>query len=367
MSMIRYILLIASLFLFHAEVAGDEVASQASDPQALIVGITVEPPFVIDNVGRFDGICIDLWKMVAKSLGWEWRYEQYTLSELLEKVKAGEVDVALGAITRTSEREQDMDFSASYISTGVSMVTLKEPVRNVFDVLSHLGDSAFLQLTGSLLVICIVFGLLIWWVERRQNTDHFGGQATHGFGSGIWWSMVTMSTVGYGDKAPRTVSGRVLALVWIFLSIILLSAFTGTVASSMTMGRLGPRVSNVQDLRGMEVGSLKGSDATAWLRQNNIHSVEYERLKEGLDSVLKRSIDVFVGERSALGWLVANEDSNMGLIIQGNLHPERLSFAFPSGSKNLEQFNVELLRVLESRTWRYVLAEYGEQELLIER
>jgi len=365
--MLHFILVIASLFMFPDDTQAKAVDAKAQTDQVLSVGIAVEPPFVIDNNGRFTGVSIELWEMVARGMGWKWKYETSSLSELLEKVKNGKVDVALGAITRTSAREKEMDFSASYLDTGVTMVTLKEPVRNVFDILSHLGDSAFLQLTGSLVVICILFGMLIWWAERRRNADHFGGHATHGFGSGIWWSMVTMSTVGYGDKAPRTAAGRVLGLIWIFLSIILLSAFTGTVASSMTMGRMGPRVSNIQNLRGLDVGSLDGSEATTWMNENNISTTLYTSLQDGMNAVLDGSIKVFVGDRSAISWLVSKYDSNAGLIIEGNFHPERLCYAFPSGSQRIEPFNIELLSILESRSWRYLLAQYGEQELLIEK
>jgi voltage-gated potassium channel len=49
---------------------------------------------------------------------------------------------------------------------------------------------------------------------------------------GIWWSVVTVTTVGYGDVYPRTVDGRIIAMIVMFVGIGFLSVLTATIASS---------------------------------------------------------------------------------------------------------------------------------------
>jgi len=48
---------------------------------------------------------------------------------------------------------------------------------------------------------------------------------------GIWWSVVTVTTVGYGDLYPRTVAGRLIGIVVMLIGIGFLSVLTATVAS----------------------------------------------------------------------------------------------------------------------------------------
>ena len=48
---------------------------------------------------------------------------------------------------------------------------------------------------------------------------------------GIWWAVVTVTTVGYGDLTPKTVGGRVVGIVLMFVGISFLSLLTAAIAS----------------------------------------------------------------------------------------------------------------------------------------
>ena len=51
-------------------------------------------------------------------------------------------------------------------------------------------------------------------------------------GTGMWWAIVTVTTVGYGDFAPHTAAGRIVGACLMLVGIGLLSLLTATVASS---------------------------------------------------------------------------------------------------------------------------------------
>jgi polar amino acid transport system substrate-binding protein len=54
--------------------------------------------------------------------------------------------------------------------------------------------------------------MLTWLFECKHNPQQFGEDATRGSWANLWWAAVTMTTVGYGDKALATVGGRIIAL-----------------------------------------------------------------------------------------------------------------------------------------------------------
>ena len=76
--------------------------------------------------------------------------------------------------------------------------------------------------------ICIIFlsaaGVLYY--EKFRNDSNI-----YSLWDGIWWAVVTMSTVGYGDKYPVSPGGRLVGLILIFSGVGLMSLFTATIAS----------------------------------------------------------------------------------------------------------------------------------------
>lgn len=57
------------------------------------------------------------------------------------------------------------------------------------------------------------------------------GSTIHSFGDGLWWAMVTVTTVGYGDKVPVTGVGRLVAVALMLTGIGLVGFLTASVTS----------------------------------------------------------------------------------------------------------------------------------------
>jgi voltage-gated potassium channel len=78
----------------------------------------------------------------------------------------------------------------------------------------------------SLPLIVYTASLSVLEAERTSSVAHI-----QSFGDALWWSMVTVTTVGYGDIFPVTAEGRFVGTFLIFTGIGLFSTLTALIAS----------------------------------------------------------------------------------------------------------------------------------------
>lgn len=86
-------------------------------------------------------------------------------------------------------------------------------------------------------IICILLGAAAGFAHYEADTQ---GEPV-GYFQGLWWAMVTLTTVGYGDFAPKTLPGRVLGMVVMGSGIGLVSTLSGAMASWLMERRLKKR------------------------------------------------------------------------------------------------------------------------------
>jgi voltage-gated potassium channel len=112
---------------------------------------------------------------------------------------------------------------------------------------------------------------------------HAPGSNIHTFGESLWWSLVTVTTVGYGDYVPVTLQGRVTAIFIMAIGILTLAVVTAQVSSSFVdqaarrrledsvaspatteimLAALDQRLARIEELLTANAGSTKnGEDA----------------------------------------------------------------------------------------------------------
>lgn len=75
------------------------------------------------------------------------------------------------------------------------------------------------------IIVSLVASVIMLFVEGSKNTNYGS------FFDTFWWSIVTMSTTGYGDIVPHSTGGRVIALLTILAGVLTTALLTGTIAS----------------------------------------------------------------------------------------------------------------------------------------
>jgi len=98
-----------------------------------------------------------------------------------------------------------------------------------------LNRHPLLRVFGLILLIAIIGGLGVLILEGRASESDIKIKSVT---EAIWWAIVTMTTVGYGDYAPRGDLSRLLAVIIMLTGISLMAVLSGTVASRLVAKRL---------------------------------------------------------------------------------------------------------------------------------
>ena len=103
----------------------------------------------------------------------------------------------------------------------------------------------------AVLTLVVINGAVMHLVEGEQSE----------FGSiprGVYWAIVTLTTVGFGDITPRTPLSPLLASIVMLIGYSIIAVPTGIVTAAMTRGPLGPASARVRptcDLAGHDAGA----------------------------------------------------------------------------------------------------------------
>ncbi len=339
--MSRFILFLLSLLLL--------ASAGFSSSDTLHVGLRLTPPFAtLDDAGRPEGLAAGLFEEISLGLNRPWTWEAVELQELLDGIQEQRFDIGVGGLTITAEREEEMDFSHRFHSGGLGVAVHQQ--SDGLGPLRSLLSGPLLRVLGVLVIVLLLVGLLIWLLERRSNPDDFGGGALKGIGAGFWFSAVTMTTVGYGDKAPKSLGGRILTLFWMFAGLILASSFTAAITTALTVGRLESGISSLKDLRGQPVATLKESTAVDAVRDYGLAAVSFATIDECLDALQREEVRAVIYDSAILRYILLGGYPELRL-LPDEFYVRHYGFLLPQDSPLREPLNRELLRVLEEERW----------------
>ncbi len=215
------ITLLFLLTLISIDIEANEKPYTSQQKDTIIVGYNINPPFTFVENDKLKGISYRLWSEIIKNENnTVFQYVNTPLDSLLAGLKNGTIDVGISPLTITSGRSKYIDFSVPYyIAYSSGMVNYTSNFKRVLEITSTIFSLKFLKIIASLFLILTLFGFLVWIFERKKNKEQFG-DGVYGLLHGIWWSAVTLTTVGYGDKAPITLGGRAISLIWMFSALI---------------------------------------------------------------------------------------------------------------------------------------------------
>lgn len=332
----------------------------------LIVAYTPAAPFIIEEDDRLEGINIWLWEQIANDLNLVYELKPMDFSDMLQAVKEGTVDVSINPLTITSDRSKTMEFTHSFFASNSTVaITKASSLQQFFQYINSFLNLNFLRGFFILILFIFLFGAIAWHFEKHRNPEQFR-PGWKGLFDGIWWSVVTMTTVGYGDKAPRSRGGKMVALVWMFSGLLFISGLTASVASSLTVDKLSNTAEDFNEFKERKIGSVKNSSSTEFLKINFFRDVNvYSTVVDGLNDLTNENIDAFMYDEPILKYRIKHDEAFNNLqVLPIKYDLQFYAFGLPKDRTALEQaISQKILELIESHEWRVVLNEYNLNQI----
>ena len=338
-------------------------AAGAEPPQAtpLRVAVYDVPPYgYVNPDGSLSGISVDLWRRVAERL--ERQFKLIPVSEMetiLSGLEQGHFDAAIGAITITTEREKRVDFSYPAHRSGVAVALRREtgPLSALKSYASALTELSPLILSS--LAMLVLIGIVMWLIERSHPSALGSESSVVTLRDGLYWAIVTMTTVGYGDKTPKSTVGRVIAVSWMFASLVWVSLLSTSLVSRLTVERAESRdLATTVDLTRKKLAAVAQSSGAEYLDQHRLQYMKFNNLPDALDSLAGGTSDAVVNSVGALQYLISKRYASAEEMPQGLLAPAYMAIALPEHSPLKKPIDRALIKITASPEWKSVEDRY---------
>jgi len=263
------------------------------------IGYVDSAPFAYDDNGLVVGSDVDIIRSIHRDVVLNY-VEYQSFSELIESFEADELDYGIGGASITVDRNKSVLFS---------IPTEKNELRYLYDSSTNhppITFSALAPVIGKtfqwLFVALSIFAHTIWAVERLNGSEeHFSKNYFKGISQAYYWSVVTSSTVGYGDITAKTRVGRFLTCIIIFAGIIWFGTFITFLNSEVTKlnSHSGFRIEQDFNAIGAPVGSTSGD----MLNQRGIDYIQFNTLSECVEKLIAGRLECMVYDKKPLEFI----------------------------------------------------------------
>lgn len=346
------------LMLLLAETGwGQATSTPTFTEQKLKVAVHAQPPYIIEGKNNtWDGISIQLWRELAEKLQLNYELLKVPADSQQHYLQRGEVDVVLLSNV-SANKDSLMDYSHFYHSSHLGVAMSQR--NDLKDIASAFFSKRFWQIVLMLSALLLIVGSIIYFIERQSNDDSFGGERSiiKGIGAGFWWAGVTMTTIGYGDKAPVTFLGRAVALFWMLIAMAVTSILTAGLVSAMG-GSYSKKLSIPEDLKDMKVAAVTNSAEARYLQEENIEFQAFPNLSEAMKAVASEEPEVVVSSVPLLKYTLDNQKSISLKLQEKQLNPQFYALSVREESMLRELMNPAILEIIKTDQWQKQLQRY---------
>jgi polar amino acid transport system substrate-binding protein len=335
-----------------------EAAAQApAAPATTAVGNKIRvvtrnlEPFSFEKDGRRVGYAAELWDQLARETKLDYEVKVVnSAAEIIEELKNKTADVGVGAISVTAKREEVIDFTQPFYESGLQVLVNGGSGSFADSIFSLIGNLFNIELIGAfalLMVTMFIVSHLVWRFEHPLNGDQWPEDYKKGMHESFWWTISTLLVGGADNKGPIGVGGRIVAIVWMLLSIVLVSLLTASFTTTLTVNTLKGDINGPSDLPGRKVATVKGSTAETWLNAKGAKVTQLATVTECVASLKEGKVDAVVYDAPVLQYEAGKLNDEKLQMVGPVFERQNYSFALQQDSTLRESLNQGLLKLTE--------------------
>ncbi|MDZ4286723.1 MAG: transporter substrate-binding domain-containing protein [Prosthecobacter sp.] len=348
--------------------AGAQAPAAAPAPVGKIRMVTRNlEPFSFEKDGRRVGYAAELWEQVARETGRQYDVQVVkTAQDIIDALKNKTADVGVGALSVTAQREAVIDFSQPFYESGLQVLVAGSSGSfsdSIFSLLSNLFNLQLIGMFLLLLAAMFVISHLVWRYEHKVNEDQWPPDYRTGMWESFWWTISTLLVGGADNKGPVGVGGRIIAIVWMLLSIVLVSLLTASFTTTLTVNTLKGDINGPGDLPGRKVATVKGSTAETWLNAKGAKVQPLATVADCIIALKDGTVNAVVYDAPVLQYEAAKTQDDELQMVGPVFERQNYAFALQQDSTLREQLNQTLLKLHEQGVGTELRKKYfGEDQ-----
>ena len=323
--------------------------SLAYPGKPLVIGFsTTSLDALKDGNRKWMSSSMDFWNLIAQELKRPYVFKPMPFEEILKALDDGTIDITATPIMATAEREERFDLSTTLGGAQFGVATRfagwDYPWLSAIRI--FLSWSIF-RVILALLAALVLVGFIMWFVEKKDNPQYSSQGRGGGIGTGIYWAGSTLASGVCLGVGLRTITGRILGLLWTVLCAIAFSAVVASLTYSLGAQGHGSFLIDSNRLKQMNLGVFKGSTTARILEGLGGRYTLCDNSDACLRALLDKETDGFMYDEGYLHYLSETRYRGKISVYSTDLKPYRRAFAMPRNSALRKPLNVALLKVIE--------------------